>query len=53
MLDLCMFAENSEYQEEIVAVGDLGKVETFVPSSAQADFVRIGIRKIMLLNQQK
>ena len=25
-LDLCMFAENSEYQEEIVAVGDIGKI---------------------------
>ena len=34
MLDLCMFAENSEYQEEIVAVGDIGKIETFVPASA-------------------
>ena len=48
MLDLCMFAENSEYQEEIVAVGDLGKVETFVPSSASgrdSSEVRIGIRK--------
>ena len=26
MLDLCMFAENSEYQEEIVAVGDIVKI---------------------------
>ena len=48
LLDLCMFAENSEYQEEIVAVGDIGKIETFVPSHASGrDFseVRIGLRK--------
>ena len=48
MLDLCMFAENSEYQEEIVAVGDIGKIETFVPSSASgkdSSEVRISLRK--------
>ena len=48
LLDLCMFAENSEYQEEIVAVGDIGKIETFVPSSASgkdSSEVRIGFRK--------
>ena len=32
-LDLCMFAENSEFQEELCAVGTLGKVETEVPSN--------------------
>ena len=32
LLDLCMFAENSEYQEEVVVVGDKGKIEAFVPS---------------------
>jgi predicted dehydrogenase len=31
MLELCMFAEGSRYQEEISAVGHLGKVETFIP----------------------
>jgi len=31
MLELCMFAEGSEYQEEISAVGPLGKVECKVP----------------------
>ncbi|RMH43192.1 MAG: gfo/Idh/MocA family oxidoreductase [Alphaproteobacteria bacterium] len=31
MLELCMFAEGSRYQEEISAVGPLGKVEAFVP----------------------
>tara|TARA_X000001036_G_C20374984_1_gene682156 strand:- start:402 stop:761 length:360 start_codon:yes stop_codon:yes gene_type:complete len=42
-----MFAENSEYQEEIVAVGDIGKIETFVPSSASgknSSEVKIGLR---------
>ncbi len=31
MLELCMFAEGSEYQEEISAVGPDGKIEAFVP----------------------
>lgn len=31
MLDLCMFAEGSEYQEEITAVGRHGKIAAFVP----------------------
>jgi myo-inositol 2-dehydrogenase / D-chiro-inositol 1-dehydrogenase len=31
LLDLCMFAEGSRYQEEISAVGPQGKVECFVP----------------------
>lgn len=31
MLELCMFAEGAEYQEEISAVGPKGKIECFVP----------------------
>jgi len=31
MLELCMFAEGSRYQEEITAVGPQGKIECFVP----------------------
>ena len=31
MLELCMFAEGSRYQEEISAVGPKGKIECFVP----------------------
>lgn len=31
MLELCMFAEGSRYQEEISAVGALGKIECLVP----------------------
>lgn len=31
MLELCMFAEGADYQEQISAVGPKGKIETFVP----------------------
>lgn len=31
MLELCMFADGSEFQEEISAVGPNGKIECFVP----------------------
>ncbi len=31
MLELCMFAEGSRYQEEISAVGSQGKIEALVP----------------------
>lgn len=31
MLELCMFAEGSRYQEEIAAVGHAGKIECLVP----------------------
>jgi len=40
-LDLCMFAEASENQEELVVVGDAGKVEAKVP----VDEVTIGMRE--------
>jgi predicted dehydrogenase len=33
LLDLCMFAEGSVHQEEVVVVGDVGKVEAFLPDS--------------------
>jgi len=33
LLDLCMFAESGEHQEELSVVGDQGKVEAFLPSS--------------------
>jgi len=33
MLELCMFAEGSEEQEELTAVGDVAKLETFIPRS--------------------
>ena len=31
MLELCMFADGSAYQEELSAVGPTGKIEAFVP----------------------
>ncbi len=31
MLELCMFAEGSEFQEELSAVGPAGKIEAYVP----------------------
>ncbi|WP_425091837.1 Gfo/Idh/MocA family protein [Tropicimonas sp. S265A] len=31
MLELCMYAEGSRYQEELSAVGPAGKIEAFVP----------------------
>ena len=33
MLDLCMFAEGSQEQEELTAVGDIAKLEAFIPRS--------------------
>lgn len=35
MLELCMFAEASEYQEEIVTVGPLGKISCSVPGPSR------------------
>jgi myo-inositol 2-dehydrogenase/D-chiro-inositol 1-dehydrogenase len=35
MLELCMFAEGSRYQEEISAVGAEGKIECLVPGPAR------------------
>lgn len=40
MLDLCMFAEATKNQEEVVAVGSQGKVEALLPEKV----VRIGRR---------
>ncbi len=39
-LDLCMFAEATRNQEEVVAVGDGGKIEALIPDNV----VRIGRR---------
>jgi predicted dehydrogenase len=48
LLDLCMFAENSEYQEELCAVGKIGKIDTGVPShqsGISSSNLRIGLRE--------
>ena len=42
MLDLCMFAEATRNQQELVAVGDAAKIEALVPE----DIVRIGRRGV-------
>ncbi|WP_426573513.1 Gfo/Idh/MocA family protein [Aquihabitans sp. McL0605] len=42
LLDLCMFAEASEHQEELSVVGPLGKVEAFLPDAT----VRVGLRRV-------
>jgi len=47
LLDLCMFAENSRFQEEICGVGNLGKIETGVPSNSSgknSSDLTIGLR---------
>jgi predicted dehydrogenase len=42
MLELCMFAEGSRYQEEISAVGEAGKIECLVPGPARFWPVHLG-----------
>ena len=37
MLDLCMFAEGAEQQETLTAVGDIARLEAFIPAG---DLVR-------------
>ena len=47
LLELCMFAENSDMQEELVATGNKGKIETSVPSNESgktSSNLRIGMR---------
>ena len=40
MLDLCMFAEGSRNEQELVVTGDVGKVESFIPEAV----MRVGRR---------
>jgi predicted dehydrogenase len=42
MLELCMFAEGSRYQEEISAVGPRGKIECLVPGPGRFWPARLG-----------
>jgi predicted dehydrogenase len=42
MLELCMFAEGSRYQEEISAVGAKGKIECLVPGPGRFWPARLG-----------
>ncbi len=45
-LDLCMFAEGSRYQEELVVTGSEGKIEAFVPPghSMEPGLLRVSTR---------
>lgn len=42
LLDLSMFADGSEEQEELAAVGDTAKLEVFIPSSELVFSPRVG-----------
>ncbi|MEO0383572.1 MAG: Gfo/Idh/MocA family oxidoreductase [Pseudomonadota bacterium] len=43
MLELCMFADGSRYQEEISAVGSNGKIEAFVPGPTRFWPAQLGV----------
>lgn len=45
MLDLCMFAEGAENQEEIAAVGDQARLEVLIPEGAIVYSPRVGFRQ--------
>lgn len=49
MLELCMFAEGAEFQEEICAVGPLGKLEAKVPGPGRFWPEHLGAPPIPLL----
>lgn len=34
VLDLCMFAEGTDWQESIIVTGDVGRIQTLIPSDA-------------------
>jgi predicted dehydrogenase len=44
MLDLCMFADGAENQEEITAVGDAGRLDVLIPSGMIVHSPRVGFR---------
>jgi predicted dehydrogenase len=44
MLDLCMFAEGAENQEEITAVGDKARLDVLIPEGAIVYSPRVGFR---------
>ncbi|NND12763.1 MAG: Gfo/Idh/MocA family oxidoreductase, partial [Acidimicrobiia bacterium] len=58
MLDLCMYAEATKHQEEIVAVGDLGKIEALTPGAVMTgsdlrQLVRIGNRAVSTVEEHE
>jgi predicted dehydrogenase len=46
MLELCMFAEGSRYQEEISAVGPSGKIECLVPGPGRFWPAHLGVAPV-------
>ena len=44
MLDLCMFAEGAENQEEITAVGDKARLDVLIPEGAVVYSPRVPLR---------
>ena len=49
MLELCMFAEGSKYQEEIIATGPEGKLEAKIPGPARFWSKKLGDPPVPLL----
>jgi predicted dehydrogenase len=52
MLDLCMFAEGSENQEEITAVGDKARLDVLIPEGALVFSPRVGFRNPKRVERQ-
>ena len=44
MLDLCMFAEGAENQEEVTAVGDKARLDVLIPEGALVFSPRVPLR---------
>lgn len=45
MLDLCMFADGAEQQEEITATGDRARLDVFIPAGDIVHSPRVGFRQ--------
>ena len=52
MLDLSMFAEGAENQEEITAVGDKARLDVFIPEGALVFSPRVGFRNPKRVERQ-
>lgn len=52
MLDLSMFADGAENQEEITAVGDAARLDVFIPEGAIVFSPRVGFRKPKRVERQ-
>jgi predicted dehydrogenase len=52
MLDLSMFAEGAENQEEVTAVGDKARLDVFIPEGAVVFSPRVGFRNPKNVSRQ-